>query len=354
MRAAALLIFAACTGAATPPVAGPAPAPAPATTPVASPPAAPPTREQIVERSHAMLLAYDRADLAALDELWSAQLWHFEGGKPTTAAEERAATEKRVGEPVMIKHRTWSDEVVRLGTDDAVFIGKAVETQGGNDTHGGYRYTGWYTLQWAREAGSWKLRLWTWQRGGGSQRDGWNEIFRNDSGFEKQPNKLMVEVVTPLKPGTALDLAMGQGRNALWLAAHGWKTTGIDFADEGVRIARAEADQRKLTLTTVTHDIDQWDFGKERWDLITMIYPGDNHLPWIEKSKVALKKGGTFVLEFFAGDPGDDDGGYQPGQLAKLFAGGDFTILRDDLVEGQPDWARDHARLVRFVARKNR
>ena len=85
-----------------------------------------------------------------------------------------------------------------------------------------------------------------------------------------------------------------------------------------------------------------------------MIYPGDNHVPWIEKAKPALKKGGLFVLEFFAAEPGEDDGGYQPGQLAKLFGGSEFTILRDDRFDGQPDWATDHAKLVRFVARKNK
>lgn len=340
MRAAVLLVLAACASSAPPAVVGPK-----------SPQ---PSKEQVIANSHAMLLAYDRADVAALEPMWSTQMWHFEGGKPSTTVEELASTKKRAGKPVMIKERTWSDEAVQITADDAVFIGKALEVQGGNDSHGGYKFTGWYTLHWVREGANWKVRLWTWQRAGRAQDEVWNEIFRNDTGFEKQPNKLMVDVVGKLPKGTALDLAMGQGRNALWLAEQGWKTTGIDFSDEGVKIARAEADKRKLTMTTISQDIDKWDFGKEKWDLITMIYPGDNHVPWVEKAKVALKKDGVFVLEFFAGDPGDTDGGYQPGQLAKLFAGSEFTILRDDLVEDRPDWAVDKAKLVRFVAKKTK
>jgi SAM-dependent methyltransferase len=165
---------------------------------------------------------------------------------------------------------------------------------------------------------------------------------------------LLVEVTTGLKPGTALDLAMGQGRNALYLASIGWKVTGIDFADEGVQSARTEAAKRKLELTTINADIDTWDFGANRWELISMIYPGDNHEPWIEKAKLGLKKGGLFVLEFFAGDPDHPDGGYLAGQLAKAFGDGSFLILRDDTVEDTPDWGLDHAKLVRFVARKLR
>jgi hypothetical protein len=57
-----------------------------------------------------------------------------------------------------------------------------------------------------------------------------------------------------------------------------------------------------------------------------------------------------FVVEFFAATP-TDAGGFKQGQLAKLFADG-FEILRDDFVDDRPDWARDKAKLVRFVARK--
>ena len=58
-----------------------------------------------------------------------------------------------------------------------------------------------------------------------------------------------------------------------------------------------------------------------------------------------------FVLEYFAYAPdnGQDDG-IKPGVLAKQFA--DFEILRDEQVDGTPDWAMSHAKLQRFVARK--
>jgi SAM-dependent methyltransferase len=338
----------------------PAPCPSPVTakridSPAPAPPIAPPSKAEITTRSHDLLDAYDRGELAKVEPLLSAALVHFEGGKPRTRDDELAGLRKRKPDGPYIASRVWSDEHVEVSADQAVFVGKATETQGGNAKHGGYQWSGWYMLAWGRDAETWKLRVWTWQRAGkASERTLWNEIFRNDSGFEKQPNKLLVEVTKGMKPGTALDLAMGQGRNALYLASIGWKTTGIDFADEGVQIARAEAAKRKLELSTINADIDSWDFGTNRWDLISMIYPGDNHEPWIEKAKLGLKHGGLFVLEFFAGDAEHPtEGGYLPGQLAQAFATG-FTILRDDTVEDTPDWAIDHAKLVRFVARKNR
>jgi hypothetical protein len=338
----------------------PASRPSPATAgridrPAPPPPIAPPSTEEITKRSHDLLDAYDRGEIATLEPLLSAGMIHFEGGKPRTRDDDLAALRRRKPDAAFIASRVWSDEHVDVSADQVVFVGKAAETQGGNAKHGGYQWSGWYLLAWAREADAWKVRVWTWQHAGkASERARWNEIFRNDTGFEKQQNKLLVEVTKGLKPGTALDLAMGQGRNALYLASIGWKTTGIDFADEGVQIARAEAAKRKLELSTISADIDSWDLGTNRWDLISMIYPGDNHEPWIEKAKLGLKQGGLFVLEFFAGDPEHpDEGGYLPGQLAKAFATG-FTILRDDTVEDTPDWAIDHAKLVRFVARKNR
>lgn len=348
MRAVVVAAFAAACGTTPHPPRAPAPAAAPA-----EPAAAPLTEAELKQKSYAVLLAYDHADVRAFEAATAPELWHWEGGKPRSRAEELATLAKRRPGAPAIARRTWEDESVQLGPDRAVFIGKATEIQGGNESKGGYRYVGWYLLEWGRHGGDWKLRLWTWQRGGDSSlRDGWNDIFRNGVGYNREPNALLVETVRGKRPGTALDVAMGQGRNALFLASQGWKVTGVDISDEGIRLAREEADRKKLTLQTVNTNIDGYDFGTAKWDLVTMIYAG-NDTAWIEKIKPSLKKGGLFVVEYFAHDPemGHDDG-FQRGQLAKLFPDG-YTILRDDLVEGVPDWAMDRAKLVRFVARKD-
>lgn len=336
-----------------PPAAAPAPATTVAPTPHAAPqpPPKPPTETELKKLSHDLLDAYDRGDVAAVEPRLAPEFLHFEGGHGSDREETLKQMRERKANAAFIATRTWDEERVRIHPDSAVFTGKATEQQGGNDKKGGYKYVGWYLLEWVRKGDAWQARLWTWQRGGeASMRDTWNEIYRNGLGFARQPNRLLVETVKGRKPGAALDVAMGQGRNALHLAAQGWKVTGVDISDEGLRIAREEAAKRKLALETINANLDELDFGKNRWDLVTMIYAGDK-AAWIEKIKVGLRPGGLFIVEFFAKDPSGGGNGFLPGQLAKLFATG-FEILRDEVVEDEPDWALDRAKLVRFVARK--
>ncbi len=68
----------------------------------------------------------------------------------------------------------------------------------------------------------------------------------------------------------------------------------------------------------------------------------------MERIKPSLRGGGLFVLEYFALDPttGQDDG-IPPGKLARIFGDG-VEVVRDEVVDGVPDWAVDRA----FVARK--
>jgi SAM-dependent methyltransferase len=181
----------------------------------------------------------------------------------------------------------------------------------------------------------------------------WDDVFAHGSGYNTKPNQLLVDTVKGKKPGTALDLAMGQGRNAVFLATAGWKVTGVDISDEGMRIAREAAAAKKVKLETVNADMEKYDLGKEKWDLVTLIYAGDDHAV-IERAKVALKKGGLFVVEFFAKDAlkGSGVGGFAPGELAPLFKDG-FKILVDTEVEDNADWAGQRkAKLARFVAQK--
>jgi SAM-dependent methyltransferase len=353
IAAVAFVVSGACAHApASPAVPPPSPTMA-APTPAPPKPAAL-TEETLKKLSHDTIDAFDRGDVAALGAALSPAFVHFEGGdKPTTRDKELASMAKRKPGAPHIGSRTWDQEHVLVFPDHAVFIGLASEKMAGNDVHGGYLYKGWYTLSWRPEGDAWKLALWTWRRGGtAEERDMWNETFRNNVGFNKEPNRLLVETVKGKKPGAALDVAMGQGRNALYLASQGWKTTGVDFSDEGIRMARATAEEKKLKLDAINIDIDKFDFGTNKWDLVTLIYAGDDPKE-VEKIKASLKRGGMFVCEFFHDDENKPDvhNGWKTGELRKLFENG-YEILRDDVVEDVPDWARDRATLVRFVARK--
>jgi SAM-dependent methyltransferase len=80
-------------------------------------------------------------------------------------------------------------------------------------------------------------------------REFWNKEFADDKALrDKEPSKLFVDAVRASKPGTALDLGMGQGRNAVFLAEQGWKVTGVDLSDVAVEQAKKSAAARGVTL----------------------------------------------------------------------------------------------------------
>lgn len=299
-----------------------------------------------VRDTHAMLDAFDRGDAAAVAAITAPNFVRFEAGKVHERAAELARLRPRAA-PIT---RAWKDEHVYIGAQDATFIGLAVEHEIGNDSHGNREYDGWYMVAWTRDGATWKVAHWSWQPYRSTldvQRDFWNDNFRQDVGFSHAPNQLLVTATAGVTPGAALDLATGQGRNALYLASHGWTVTAVDISDEGLRRAGEAAARAHVALDTVQADIDAYDYGVAKWDLVTEIYVPDP-VARAGKIKAALRPGGLFVLEFFL-DEGD--GGVKPAELRAQFADG-FDIVRDEVVEDRPDWGEDRAKLVRFVACK--
>ncbi|MBQ0897960.1 class I SAM-dependent methyltransferase, partial [Micromonospora sp. U56] len=55
-----------------------------------------------------------------------------------------------------------------------------------------------------------------------------------------EPNRFVVEAAADLPPGEALDLAAGEGRNAVWLAGRGWRVTAVDFSPVAVAGGRGQ------------------------------------------------------------------------------------------------------------------
>ena len=101
-------------------------------------------------------------------------------------------------------------------------------------------------------------------------------------------------------------------------------------------------------------DVAKYDLGTNKWDLITMIYAG-NDLALVDRIKPALKKGGLFVTEYFAADSPlakGGAGGWDNKALEAAFKDG-WKILRSEEVEDIADWGERKTKLVRFVAQKN-
>ena len=63
-----------------------------------------------------------------------------------------------------------------------------------------------------------------------------------------EPNRFLVAEADGLRPGRALDLASGEGRNAVWLAERGWRVTAVDFSPVALAKARALAARRGVDV----------------------------------------------------------------------------------------------------------
>jgi SAM-dependent methyltransferase len=62
--------------------------------------------------------------------------------------------------------------------------------------------------------------------------------------WSAEPNRFVEDVVAPLPPGRALDVAAGEGRNAIWMAERGWQVTATDFSPVAVERTRRLAAER--------------------------------------------------------------------------------------------------------------
>jgi SAM-dependent methyltransferase len=196
---------------------------------------------------------------------------------------------------------------------------------------------------------------------------GYNKLYADPAPpkFTLAPNAFLVAVTRDLKPGKALDIAIGQGRNAVYLATQGWDVTGFDIAEEGLRAAARNAAAAGARITTVQAGFEDFDYGKERWDLITLIYTDAPQIDpkYVARIVAALKPGGLLVYERPMRSLSNPEPYWPETELDKknslLNAWSDLQIVsyQDDL--GIADWQQtaekrlEHKlRIVRLLARK--
>jgi 2-polyprenyl-3-methyl-5-hydroxy-6-metoxy-1,4-benzoquinol methylase len=85
---------------------------------------------------------------------------------------------------------------------------------------------------------------------------GWDQRYDTaEFVWATEPNRFLPPEVEGLTPGRALDVACGEGRNAVWLATQGWDATGIDFSAVGLAKARQLAAERGVTVQTHCCDL---------------------------------------------------------------------------------------------------
>ncbi|CAN5922326.1 hypothetical protein BH11MYX4_BH11MYX4_27340 [soil metagenome] len=312
--------------------------------PAARPPSDAP---DLKARSHSFLEAYDRVEESQVNRAIGADFTLFDSAR--LYDRERLGRRMRLRGPVT--QRFYADEQVHATAGGGIYIGESTVEIPAKGSAAARREVSWQTLVWTREGDELKVAHWQIQKGGtDAAREEWNSVYRESGGFQRAPNRLLLDTVKYRPVGAALDLGMGQGRNSIALATAGWKVTGVDISDVGVRIARDEALKRHLVVDAIDADLTTWDMGRDRWDLVAMIYAGSEPAT-IERAKASLRKGGVFVFENFYSDRPQLGPGVSAGELAARFGGG-FRIVRDEVVTDFGDWSETKTKLQRFVAEK--
>jgi 2-polyprenyl-3-methyl-5-hydroxy-6-metoxy-1,4-benzoquinol methylase len=130
-------------------------------------------------------------------------------------------------------------------------------------------------------------------------RQGWDERYRaTELVWGAGPNRFLVDEATGLKPGTALDVACGEGRNAIWLAQNGWQVVGVDFSAVGLEKARRLAAESGVTVEWAQGDLTTWE-APNTYDLVIVMYlhlPGDIRHSVFARTAKSVAPGGTMLV----------------------------------------------------------
>ncbi len=116
--------------------------------------------------------------------------------------------------------------------------------------------------------------------------------------WHAEPNRFLVEETADLEAGSVLDVACGEGRNAIWLAERGWRATGVDFSSVALAKARRFAATRGVDVGWVEADVRTWS-PVGSFDLVALLYI---HLPSPQRRAVfrafagKVAPGGHFLV----------------------------------------------------------
>ena len=193
-----------------------------------------------------------------------------------------------------------------------------------------------------------------------SNKERWDERYdRKMYIYGKEPTAFLKDKIDLLEKGKALVLAMGEGRNAVYLAQHGFNVTGVDISAVAIEKCKQLAEDRRAVVKTVVADLTDYDMGHEQYNLITNFYFYDKSL--FPKVIRALKPGGMFILEQFSIDhlkqgvkfgPKTDKYLVKPNEFLELFKSTHILYYEDAVIELDEGMHKGPAAVIRLIAQK--
>ena len=132
------------------------------------------------------------------------------------------------------------------------------------------------------------------------KREDWDRRYSGaENLWSAKPNRFLVAEVAELAPGRALDLACGEGQNAIWLASLGWRVRGVDYSEVAIAKARARAARDGVEVEFLCEDLVEHEPEPAAFDLVLLLYlhfsAAERRLV-LERAAGALAPGGTLVL----------------------------------------------------------
>jgi tellurite methyltransferase len=129
-------------------------------------------------------------------------------------------------------------------------------------------------------------------------KDRWNSKYETEVYlFGEKPIPFLVDNVHLLRKGKVLDIAMGEGRNGVYLATQGFEVLGLDISEKGLEKAHNLAKKNKVTIETKVVDLESFTLEPNSYDVILCTYYMQKDL--FKQFQSALKPGGMIVVETY-------------------------------------------------------
>ncbi|MCF8260127.1 MAG: class I SAM-dependent methyltransferase [Melioribacteraceae bacterium] len=196
-------------------------------------------------------------------------------------------------------------------------------------------------------------------------KDLWNKRYSEPQySYGAEPNQFLKENLAGIKPGKALFIAEGEGRNAVYAASLGWVVDAVDFSEEGKRKADLLATEKGVKINYVVEDLENYNFTPDHYDLVVYIFVHLHHdlkREIHQRSISSLKKDGLIIMEVFeidqlkysSGGPKTKELLYSLSEIAEDFINLDFQSFSKEEVElGEGKYHQGRGMVIRFIAKK--
>ncbi|MFT0801039.1 class I SAM-dependent methyltransferase [Bacillus swezeyi] len=194
----------------------------------------------------------------------------------------------------------------------------------------------------------------------------WNTRFQGENYvYGTEPNIFLSDSQKKLQlSGSALAIAEGEGRNAVFLAEQGMNVTSWDYAESGLRKTKKLAEARDVVVKTELADLNEVSWKKDQWDEVVCIFghfPKELRQKTLLGIKEAVKPGGFFVTEVYSiyqipyksGGPQESELLYTPEEFLQTYS--DWRIVHffmGEVVRHEGDFHNGLSHVIQFIGQK--